>query len=160
MCCSPWGHKESDTTEWLNWTELWIKLWFKQYAELKFSSRSCEVPGPLLPLPHSDQRTEVFFFWWWSQVALACKSLEQDLASQPEIDAGSQQWKHQILATRPMVSDKALALQLCRKEFPQRWKVLKQVKYLLWGKRVQYLWIDTWADSEGESLSCWAATLC
>ena len=23
--CSPWGHKESDTTEWLNWTELnWI----------------------------------------------------------------------------------------------------------------------------------------
>ena len=21
-CCSPWGHKESDTTEWLNWTEL------------------------------------------------------------------------------------------------------------------------------------------
>ena len=22
MCCSPWGHKELDTTEWLNWTEL------------------------------------------------------------------------------------------------------------------------------------------
>ena len=21
-CCSPWGHKESETTEWLNWTEL------------------------------------------------------------------------------------------------------------------------------------------
>ena len=21
-CCSPWGHKESDLTEWLNWTEL------------------------------------------------------------------------------------------------------------------------------------------
>ena len=21
-CCSPWGHKESDVTEWLNWTEL------------------------------------------------------------------------------------------------------------------------------------------
>ena len=21
-CCSPWGHKESDKTEWLNWTEL------------------------------------------------------------------------------------------------------------------------------------------
>ena len=21
-CCSPWGHKESDTTDWLNWTEL------------------------------------------------------------------------------------------------------------------------------------------
>ena len=23
VCCSPWGHKESDTTEWLNWTD-WI----------------------------------------------------------------------------------------------------------------------------------------
>ena len=22
VCCSPWGHKESDTTDWLNWTEL------------------------------------------------------------------------------------------------------------------------------------------
>ena len=21
VCCSPWGHKESDMTEWLNWTE-------------------------------------------------------------------------------------------------------------------------------------------
>ena len=22
VCCSPWGHKESDTTEWLNWIDL------------------------------------------------------------------------------------------------------------------------------------------
>ena len=22
-CCGSWGHKESDTTEWLNWTEYW-----------------------------------------------------------------------------------------------------------------------------------------
>ena len=27
-------------------------------------------------------------------------------------------------------------------------KIVKQVKSLLGGKRVQYLWIDTWADSE------------
>ena len=25
-CCSPWGRKESDTTEWLNWTELKYNL--------------------------------------------------------------------------------------------------------------------------------------
>ena len=24
VCCSPWGHRESNTTEWLNWTELEI----------------------------------------------------------------------------------------------------------------------------------------
>ena len=23
VCCSPWGHKESDVTEWLNWTVTW-----------------------------------------------------------------------------------------------------------------------------------------
>ena len=22
MCCGPWGHKESDTTEQLNWTDI------------------------------------------------------------------------------------------------------------------------------------------
>ena len=26
-CCDSWGRKESDTTEWLNWTELNIPLW-------------------------------------------------------------------------------------------------------------------------------------
>ena len=25
-CCGSWGHKESDTTEWLNWTELYIEV--------------------------------------------------------------------------------------------------------------------------------------
>ena len=25
-CCSSWGRKESDTTEWLNWTDVWWTL--------------------------------------------------------------------------------------------------------------------------------------
>ena len=30
-CCSPWGHKESDTTEQLNWTDNWkSKIAFKK----------------------------------------------------------------------------------------------------------------------------------
>ena len=29
-CCDSWGHKESDTTEWLNWTEL-IDKWSLEY---------------------------------------------------------------------------------------------------------------------------------
>ena len=28
-CCSPWGHKESDMTKWLNWTEKLNKIWAK-----------------------------------------------------------------------------------------------------------------------------------
>ena len=30
-CCSSWGCKESDTTEWLSWTELNLKLKFSNY---------------------------------------------------------------------------------------------------------------------------------
>ena len=32
VCCSSWGRKESDMTEWLNWTECWImtKIIFSQ----------------------------------------------------------------------------------------------------------------------------------
>ena len=26
VCCSPWGHKESDTTEWLNWLTDWSRF--------------------------------------------------------------------------------------------------------------------------------------
>ena len=44
-CCSPWGHKESDRTEWLNWTELnpfsytllhrwWLNVWVVIFKEL------------------------------------------------------------------------------------------------------------------------------
>ena len=31
VCCSPWGHKESDTTKWLNWTDL-FKEFTSKYA--------------------------------------------------------------------------------------------------------------------------------
>ena len=50
-----------------------------------------------------------------------------------------------------MVSDKGPGLCFCRKEFPQSWKVVKQV--VIKRTRVNYMWIDTWADSEGESVS-------
>ena len=36
-CCSPWGHKELDTIEWLNWTEL------KELAEEREAERSRQV---------------------------------------------------------------------------------------------------------------------
>ena len=36
-CCSPWGHKELDTTEWLNWTEITILLiWSSVYSTQYF----------------------------------------------------------------------------------------------------------------------------
>ena len=66
------------------------------------------------------------------------------MGSQPETEAGSQWGEHQILATRPVVSDKGPGPLVCRKEFPQRWKVMNQIKYLLrGGKKVKFLWIAT-----------------
>ena len=32
-CSSPWGHKELDTTEWLNWTQKWKK---REELQLKY----------------------------------------------------------------------------------------------------------------------------
>ena len=56
-CCNSWGRKESDMTEWLNWTELndredgksftlFNRHWFNIYYELspgRCSSPSCEL---------------------------------------------------------------------------------------------------------------------
>ena len=38
-CCSPWGHKESDTTERLNWTEL-HGIWWAFKHEFLYSNIS------------------------------------------------------------------------------------------------------------------------
>ena len=56
----------------------------------------------------------------WPWVALACSSLEQGLASQPEAEAGLHQWKHQILATIPAVSDKGPGPLALQKRIPQK----------------------------------------
>ena len=37
VCCSPWGCKESDTTEWLNWTEKTGRNWFSFRQRLRIS---------------------------------------------------------------------------------------------------------------------------
>ena len=54
-----------------------------------------------------------------------------------------------ILAIRPVVSDKALALQLCRR-VPTKLESSETSKVFVKGgkKRIQYMWIDTWVDSE------------
>ena len=53
--------------------------------------------------------------------------LKQGLGSQAETEARSWEWKHKILALDQWSVARALVLQLCRKEFSWRWKVVKQV---------------------------------
>ena len=47
VCCSSWGHKESDTTEWLNWTELnlcnpYKALWVKVKINIRWEKCGTE----------------------------------------------------------------------------------------------------------------------
>jgi len=91
----------------------------------------------------------------WSRVALACSGLEWGLGSQSEIEAGSRQWRRQILATRPVVRDKGPDPSALQKRISTETESTEASKvFIRREKRVQYVWIDTWADSEGESLSC------
>ena len=64
--------------------------------------------------------------------------------------AGSRRWEHQILATRPVVSNKGPSFCLCKKEFPQRQKVANQV--FIKRKSAPYMCVDAWVDLERESL--------
>ena len=34
-CCSLWGHKETDTTEWLNWTDYKGSIWHIAILDIK-----------------------------------------------------------------------------------------------------------------------------
>ena len=43
-CCRPWDHKESETTEWLNWTEL--KHWVLPFCSSKIALQSKNQTAP------------------------------------------------------------------------------------------------------------------
>ena len=48
VCCSPWGGKESDTTEWLNWTDA-KDGWHSSTNQLfLFPNANALFPGPFL----------------------------------------------------------------------------------------------------------------
>ena len=45
VCCSPWDRKESDMTEWLNWTEpqYFAELKWVSKSKLRFKSYTCII---------------------------------------------------------------------------------------------------------------------
>ena len=52
-CCDSWGHKESDMTEWLNWTELnWsLNKHVVPYYESETTSSSADTAHPFWLIP-------------------------------------------------------------------------------------------------------------
>ena len=89
----------------------------------------------------------------WSWMVWACDGLEQGLASQPEIETEFWWWKHQILATRLVVSDKGPAPSALQERVPTKTESSEVSNAFIRRNRVQCLGIDTQADSEGGSLS-------
>ena len=81
-------------------------------------------------------------------MALACGNLKQGF-SLPARDWGwVMWWEHQILAARPMVSNKVLALWLCIKRIPTKTESSETSKVFIRRKKVQYLWRNTQEDSQ------------
>ena len=48
MCCSPWDHKESDMTEWLNWTKLNWRGYFYLTVQKAFSNCKKKYVGKFI----------------------------------------------------------------------------------------------------------------
>ena len=56
-CCSPWGRKESDTTKWLNWTELyWIKILDNQRKNLQREVTKAKITN--------TEQIPLLIQWW------------------------------------------------------------------------------------------------
>ena len=93
-CCSSWGHKELDTTEWLDWTELneekGIKIKTKTFSGLPLSLQKVwthikvfSVPKP----PHPGSQSPASLppasecSGHWSSVPLSCCYLPAECSS-------------------------------------------------------------------------------
>ena len=61
-CCDSWGHKESDTTEWLNWTEDYKGCGFQQQCQQR--NQFQDFPGdPAVKTLNSQCRRSGFSPW-------------------------------------------------------------------------------------------------
>ena len=69
VCCSPWGHKESDMTEQLNWTEPMKETW-----EMQVWSGRSSGGGNGNPLQYSCLENPMDRGAWWATVHEVTKS--------------------------------------------------------------------------------------
>ena len=61
MCCSPRGHKESDTTEWVNWTELLRRVLLLDSKEIKPINLKGNQPWILIGRTEVEAEAPVFW---------------------------------------------------------------------------------------------------
>ena len=75
-CWDSWGHKESDTTEWLNWTESLASWWLKSMVLFEFQAWPLSFPFPLF-WPQSTDWTYLIITIIVSKPPLPLASREQ-----------------------------------------------------------------------------------
>ena len=73
-CCDSWGHKESDMTEWLNWTENLLKCSLKYFYSLSSSILLISAHAPYSVHSSTMDIWEVLYFplpatWGWGPAA-------------------------------------------------------------------------------------------
>ena len=85
-CCSPWGHKELDKTEWLNWTEMNLDwrfsiniCWMNEFILSAFPP-STSLQQLLLPSPNH------------STTIIPIISITTVMASQPPVPPSNRVW--------------------------------------------------------------------
>ena len=131
---------------------------FLSFARFKteafwFTQRWFDLGRLMANNPH---KSRCLCIYSWSQVVSAC-SLKWGFSSQPEIEVGSPWWAHQTLATRPVGSDRALALWLCRR-IPTKYSESSESIFRR-EKEYSTRGHSTWTDSERESCTPVASLL-
>ena len=58
VCCSPWGQKESDTTEQLNWTETKFTNWKQQNGWINNNNKNLNYTWPIRDSLHLSGHTQ------------------------------------------------------------------------------------------------------
>ena len=72
VCCDSWGRKESDMTEWLNWTKLNWTYPFIDRAPKKCNTKECSNHCVTVLISHASQLFEADSFpsrpWCWERL--------------------------------------------------------------------------------------------
>ena len=102
-CCDSWGHKESDTTEWLNWDWYWVA----QLCPTLCDPMDCNTPG--FPVHHQLLELAQTHIYWASDAIQPSHSLSSP--SPPALNLSQHQSLFQLVSSSHQVA-KVLEFQL------------------------------------------------
>ena len=106
-CCSPWGHRESDTTEHLNWTEL---MWEKVTEQLNLSWVDFKEKMEIFHSKNGGKwysRKKISWVWKISEYLGNDEKLEYTVDQEPRLESSNNNNNSWHLADTCCVPDTA-----------------------------------------------------